>query len=146
VRRGPPRERRATRAAKGEQRDGISRLLLIGTLVLDPVTALVRARVLAPRLRLDEALGAGDDLELTVLHDLADEDGPVRVLVILMHLDGAAGRGERLAVDRFAHGVDVEALGLFDRLLPDVDPEVGGLHRIVSDALVAAGQVGLLRV
>src|SRR5262245_63607086 len=75
--RGPPLPRRATRPAKGGRRDERSRLLLIGALVIDPVAALVRARVLAPRLRLDQALRARDDLELTVLEDLADE-GPGR--------------------------------------------------------------------
>src|SRR5262245_30786489 len=139
--RGPPLPRRATRPAKGGRRDERSRLLLIGALVIDPVAALVRARVLAPRLRLDQALRARDDLELTVLEDLADEYRPVGVLVVLVHLDRAARRRERLAVDGLADRIDIEALGLLDRLLPDVDPEVRGLHRIVGNALVAAGQV-----
>src|SRR5689334_13570590 len=129
-----PGDRRATpRAAAGA--DASSGLLLVRTLVLDPVAALVRARVLRPRLRLHVALGARDDLELAVLEDLADEDGPVRVLVVLVHLDGADGRRERLAVHGRADLVDLEALGLLDRLLPDVDAEVGRLHRIVRHAL-----------
>src|SRR2546427_5011216 len=65
---------RATAAA-----DASSGLLLEGTLVLDPVAALVRARVLRPRLRLDQPLGARDDLELAVLEDLADRSEERRV-------------------------------------------------------------------
>src|SRR2546425_1872683 len=126
--------------------DASSGLLLVGTLVLDPVAALVRARVLRPRLRLDQPLGARDDLELAVLEDLADEHGAVGVVVVLVHLDGAARRRERLAVDGLADRIDVERLGLLDGLLPDVDAEVARLHRVVRHALGAAGQALLLRV
>src|SRR2546422_857774 len=132
---------RATAAA-----DASSGLLLEGTLVLDPVAALVRARVLRPRLRLDQPLGARDDLELAVLEDLADEHGAVGVVVVLVHLDGAARRRERLAVDGLADRIDVERLGLLDGLLPDVDAEVARLHRVVRHALGAAGQALLLCV
>src|SRR5262249_41584108 len=142
--RGPPRARRATRPAKGGRWNERSRLLLIRALMVDPVTALVRARVLAPRLRLDHALRARDDLELAGREDLADEHRPVGVLVVLVHLDRAARRRECLAIDGLADRIDVEALGLLDRLLPDVDAEVRGLHRIVGDALVTAREVLLL--
>src|SRR5262245_53185182 len=67
-----------------------SGFLLVRPLMIDPVTALVRARVLAPGLGLDQTLRPGDDLELAVLEDLADEHGLVRVLVVLVHLDLAA--------------------------------------------------------
>src|SRR5215470_5348087 len=75
-------------------------LLLVRALMVDPVAALVRARVLAPRLRLDQALRPVHDLELAVLEDLADQHGLVRVLVVLVHLDLAAGCEELLPVDR----------------------------------------------
>src|SRR5262245_62647368 len=119
-------------------------LLLVGALVLDPVAALVRAGVLAPRVGLDQALGAGDDLELAVLQDLADEHRLVGVLVGLVHLDLAARSQERLVVDGLAGRVVLERLGLLGRLLPDVDAEVGRLHRVVGHALVAAWQIALL--
>src|SRR5262249_25120961 len=136
--RGSPEVRRATpRTTTRTGANGSSGLLLIRALVLDPVTALVRARVLRPGLGLHVGLRARDDLELTILEDLADEDRSVRVLVVLVHLDGADGRGERLAVDGLADGVDLEALGLLRRLLPDVHAEVGRLHRIVGHALGA---------
>src|SRR5262249_59793084 len=94
---------RATpRTTTGTGANASSGLLLICALVIDPVTALVRARVLRPRLGLHVGLRARDDLELPVLQDLADEHGSVRVLVVLVHLDGADGRGERLAVDGLA--------------------------------------------
>src|SRR5204862_6961377 len=142
---GSPGSPRATPRATAAA-DAPSGLLLIGTLVLDPVAAIVRARVLRPRLRLHEALGARDDLELAVFEDLADEHRPVRVVVVLVHLDRAARRREGLAVDGLADGVDVERLGFLDGLLPDVDAEVGRLHRVVGHTLAAAGQTLLLRV
>src|SRR5215472_1195347 len=119
-------------------------LLLVGALMIDPVAALVRARVLAPRLWLDQTLRPVHDLELAVLQDLADQHRLVRVLVVLVHLDLAAGREELLPVHRLPHRVDLERLRLLDRLLPDVDAEVRRLHRIVGHALVAPGQVVLL--
>src|SRR5882724_8351718 len=90
--------------------------------MVDPVTALVRARVLAPRLRLDRtvrarALDPADDLELAVLQDLADQHRPVGVLVVLVHLDRTARRHERLAVHGLADRVDIEALRLLHGLL-----------------------------
>jgi len=68
------------------------------------------------------------------------------VLVGLVHLDLGAGCQELLAVDGLSNRIHVEGLGLLGRLLPDVDAEVRRFHGIVGDALVAAGQVGLLRV
>src|SRR5438093_206340 len=105
-----------------------------------------RARVHGARVGLDKPLGARDDLELAVLEDLADEHGAEGVVVVLVHLDGAARRRERLAVDGLADRIDVERLGLLDGLLPDVDAEVARLHRVVRHALGAAGQALLLRV
>ena len=43
-----------------------SLFLLIGALMLDPVTTLVGVGVFAPRLRLDHALRLPDDIELAV--------------------------------------------------------------------------------
>src|SRR5712692_10887884 len=76
------------------------RLLLIRALVLDPVTALVGARVLAPRVGLHQTLGAPHGLELAVLEDLADQHRLVGVVIGLVHLDLAARGREVLAVDR----------------------------------------------
>src|SRR3989442_98239 len=143
--RGPPGGRRATPPTTAG-RAASSGLLLVRPLVLDPVAALVRARVLAPRPRLAVALRARDDLELAVLEDLADEHGAVRVLVVLVHLDRPDRRRERLTVDGCPDLVHLEALGLLHRLPPDVHAELGGLHRVVGHAALAAGEVVLLRV
>src|SRR5204862_6467352 len=109
--RGSPEGRRAT-PRTATRTVASSGLLLIRALMLHPVAALVGAGVLRPRLRLHVALGTRDDLELAVLEDLADEHRAVRVVVVLVHLDGADGRRDRLAVDGLADGVDLEALGL----------------------------------
>src|SRR5689334_25052216 len=105
----PGRSAPATaRARGGATATRVLGLLLVRTLVLDPVAALVGARVLAPGVGLHQALGARDDLELAVLQDLADQHRLVGVLVGLVHLDLAARGEERLAVDRLADRVDLE--------------------------------------
>src|SRR5690554_1958988 len=97
---------------------------LLGLVALDERT---------PRLGADRLLGLPDDVELTVLAHLADQHRLVQVVVGLVHRQREAGRRlEGLA----AHGLDdlvgVGGAGLLDRLLPHVDADVGGLHRVVG--------------
>src|SRR5262245_62139946 len=75
----------------------------------------LRPQVGAVAVGLHQALGLPHDLELAVLLDLADVDRLVGVLVLLVHLLGAARSGELEAVDGGADLVDLEGLGLLDR-------------------------------
>jgi len=90
----PDKGLRVARRGSGEPRtsNNSSRRFIsfsIGGPGADQSQALVRARVLRPRLRLHEALGARDDLDWPSLR-IRDEHGTVGVVVVLVHLDGAA--------------------------------------------------------
>jgi hypothetical protein len=90
------------------------------------------------------ALGLVDDVELAVGLHLADHHRLVQVVVALVHRQReAARRLEGLAVHRRADLVDLDGLGLLDRLLPHVDADVGGFHRIVGDDRVGVGHLVL---
>src|SRR5439155_9012603 len=78
-------------------------VLLIRSLMADPITPLVGVGEFTPRLRLHQALRAMHDLELPVLENLADEHRPIGVLIALVDLHRRA-RGLHLhAVEGLAH-------------------------------------------
>src|SRR5688572_24638966 len=102
----------------------------------------------APRLRLDRTLGLPHHVELAVGFYFADVYRLMQVVILLVHLgDEARRRLEGLAAHGDAHLVDLEALRLLYRLLPHVDADVGGFHRVVGERLVlVAGDVLRLRI
>src|SRR5258706_5867698 len=96
----------------------------------------------APRLRLHRSRRLPHDVELPVGLHLADEHRLVQVVVLRIHRGGdARRRGEGLAGHRRDHLVGVEALRLLDRLLPHVDADVCGFHRVVGERLVGAREL-----
>src|SRR6476659_9082910 len=98
--------------------------------------------VLAPGLRADRALGLPDDVELSVLLNLADEHGLPQVMVLLVRLDReAVRRREGLAIHGRDHLVDVGRLRLGHRLRPHMDADIRGFHRVVGQRLVGARQL-----
>src|SRR5436190_16160595 len=80
--------------------------------------ALVLGNVRAPRRRLDRSRSLPDDIELAICLYLADEDGLVQMVILLVHLDReSVRRFERLSGHRRDHLVDVGRFGFLDRLL-----------------------------
>ena len=58
-------------------------------------------------------------------------------MIFLVHLAGDAARcGEGLAGRGDNHFVGINRLGFFNRLLPHVEADVGGLHWVVGQWLV----------
>ena len=91
---------------------------------------------LVPGLRSHRTIGGFEDLELTIRGDLADAHGLGEV-VVGHHLHRSLRRVELDADQGLTHLVVVEAVGLLDSLLPQVDHVVGRLLR-VSDLAVGA--------
>ena len=91
---------------------------------------------LVPGLRSHRTIGGFEDLELTVSSDLADAHGLGQV-VVGHHLHRTLRRVELDADQGLTHLVVVEAVGLLDSLLPQVNHVVGRLLR-VSDLAVGA--------
>src|SRR5690606_3751844 len=101
----------------------------------------LRARqVVRPRVADDGARRLPYDLELTVLLDLADEDG-FRDVVIRHHRRDAAGEIRHgHADDRLLHRGGIRRPGLLDGFDPHVESDVVRLHRIVRHALAIADE------
>src|SRR5438132_6219946 len=102
--------------------------------------ALVLGNVRAPRRRLDRAGRLPHDVELAVCLHLADKDGLVQMVVLLVHLDRESVRRlERLTGHRGNHLVDVGRFGFLDRLLPHVYADIRRFHRVVCERPVGGG-------
>ena len=112
----------------------------------DPVATLFRVRILAPGFRLDESFGPVNDLKLAVFQNLTDQHRFVGMLVAAIHHNFSTRRQELLVVHRRTHLVHFNGAGLFNRLLPYIDAEVGCFHRIVRHPILAIRQIVLLAI
>src|SRR3989338_5189434 len=101
-------------------------------------------RILTQGLCLDWATGLPDNLKLAISLDFTNEYRLVQVVISCIHLHcEAAGRLEGLAAHCGNNLVHIGGAGLLDGLLPHVDPDIGGLHRIVGQGLAGAGEIFL---
>src|SRR5262245_33660473 len=89
-------------------------------------------------------LGAPNDRELAVSADAPDAYRLPRMLRFLVDVQHAPWCANASIDDRRPHGVGVSGARGLDRQRPELNADVGGFDRIVSDALAAVSSLEAL--